>query len=496
MTTSVFFANMMWVLLLVNWVAEWNWREKFADFKHNYLLHAVLVMLAVHILWLIGTENLSYAFFDIQKKLPLFALPLVILTSPRLNKKELMGVGACYLATILVMTIVGWVRYLTMPDLPYRQIVPHIWHIRFGLNVCLALAVITLAAWRKRQPWCTLVCSLLACWLLAFLVLLHAYTAFVILAVTSLVIVTGYGSRFQKRNRIVITSLIIATLMIGIGATAYYCYDYFHLKPLSTQPLPQQTANGNQYTHLDDRLIENGNYVNRYICEEEMRREWAKISHYPYDSVNAAGYTIHPTLLRYLNGLGTTKDSLGMTMLTADDVAAIERGIANPVHLQHGLRRMAYMMCFEYENYQLYRSVNDFTMLQRFELWHNGLQVFRAHPWLGVGTGDVVDQCHQHMHETHSPLDGTDLHTHNQYLNFLIAFGLVGMILIAFSFIRAIWKSKAYKSALFVTLMCIVLISFVSEDTLETLAGILFVAFPMSLLGYNRENKNNQSSTF
>ena len=33
MTTSVFFTNLLWVLLVVNWVVEWNWREKFADFR-------------------------------------------------------------------------------------------------------------------------------------------------------------------------------------------------------------------------------------------------------------------------------------------------------------------------------------------------------------------------------------------------------------------------------------------------------------------------------
>ena len=135
MTTSVFFANMMWVLLLANWVFEWNWSEKFAAFRSQHLLQAFLVLLAVHVVWLVGTSNWSYALFDLQKKLPLFVIPLVVLTSAPLNRKELIGVGFCYMATVLVVSIIGLVRYLTIPDLPYRNIVPYISHIRFGMNV-------------------------------------------------------------------------------------------------------------------------------------------------------------------------------------------------------------------------------------------------------------------------------------------------------------------------------------------------------------------------
>ena len=44
MTTSVFATNLIWTLLLVNWVAEWNWKEKFSNFRSNRLLQAFLVL--------------------------------------------------------------------------------------------------------------------------------------------------------------------------------------------------------------------------------------------------------------------------------------------------------------------------------------------------------------------------------------------------------------------------------------------------------------------
>ena len=205
-----------------------------------------------------------------------------------------------------------------------------------------------------------------------------------------------------------------------------------------------------------------------------MRQEWGKLSNHPFDSLTSTGYTVYPTLLRYLGGMGLTKDSLGMTRLQPNDIAAIEKGIANPVYLRPGPRKLIYVLLYEYENYRCFRSVNNFSVLQRLELWRNAWQVFTQNPLLGVGTGDVVNQCHAQMQQNHSPLADTDLHTHSQYLNFLLAFGLIGFLLIVLPFIRAIHLHRLCYSPLFTAFLCILLISFISEDTLETLAGIMF----------------------
>ena len=206
------------------------------------------------------------------------------------------------------------------------------------------------------------------------------------------------------------------------------------------------------------------------------------MSSFPFDSITSTGYTVYPALLRYLGAMGYTKDSLGMTHLQPADIQAIEKGIANPVYLHPGPRKMFYVLFYEFENFRCFRSISNFSSLQRIELWRNAWQVFLRHPLFGVGTGDVADQCRQQMEAAHSPLADSGMHTHNQYLNFLLAFGLVGFLLILLSFIRAIHVEHLCRSALFTALLCIVLISFISEDTLETLAGITFVALGLSIL--------------
>ncbi len=490
MTTSVFVTNLLWVLLSINWIMEWNWREKFADFRHNYYLHAVIVLAAVHLIWMLATENIAYGFFDIQKKLPLFILPLIVFTSKPLSRNESSIIGFWYVLTIIVVSIIGLVRYLTIPDLPYRDIVPYISHIRFGLNICLALFLLAYSAMRIPKPRFIVTNVIVALWLLFFLLMLHAYTSFVILFITSIILLIAFGKRLSKHTRRCL-SLIVLGITIGVGGlTWHYCHDYFHLKELSTQPLLASTLNGNPYTHHNDGLIENGNYVNNYICEPELRQEWSKRSNFSLDSVTSNGYTLYPALLRYLNALGVTKDSLGMTRLCENDIRAIEKGTANPVYLQHGVRKLYYVLFFEYESYRCYHSVCNFSMLQRIELWRNGWQIFLTHPIFGVGTGDVVDVCHQRLSDISSPLAGTEMHTHNQYLNFLLAFGLFGFFLIAFFFIRAIITNHSCRNILFTAFLCILLISFISEDTLETLAGITFAALGYSLLSPRKAPKN------
>lgn len=482
MTTSVFFTNLVWVLLVANWVAQWNWREKFADFGCNYLLQAFLALLAVHVLWLLTTDNIAYALYDLQKKLPLFCIPLVVLTTAPPTPKETLSIGVCYVGTVLTVTIIGLVRFLTIDNLPYRQIVPYISHIRFGLNVCLTLVMIIWVALKFRRRWLYLLGAVLALWLLGFLMLIRSYTSFVVLLTSAVVLPLCYRRRMGKPLRATLFACVFGGVLLAAGLCSYYCHDYYHLRPLSTAPLASVTPNGNPYLHLNDSLIENGNYIHHYICREEMRRQWSKCSALPFDSATATGWTVYPTLLRYLNGLGVTKDSLGMTHLSQADVAAIERGIANPVYLQAGPRKMVYMLCYEFENFRHHHSVQGFSMLQRIELWRNAFVVLRQHPLWGVGTGDVPDLCQRQLKASGSFLAQTGMHTHSQYLNFLLAFGLVGFATMAIFFVRAIVRTHSCRRVLFAAFLCTVLVSFISEDTLETLAGITFTAFFFALL--------------
>lgn len=485
-TTSNFMMNLAWALLLVNWVAEWNWKEKFKDFRSNRLLHAFLLLFAIHLVGLLWTSNFDYAFNDIRVKLPLLAVPLVVLTTKRLEAKEMHTVLGFYIATLFVVCVIAFVRYITIPNLPYRQLVPFISHIRFSLNLCLGTALIFYNLVHHPRPISSKLIEISIIWLVTAeeaLSLLQSYTAFAVLAVLVVVTLIVYWNHIpSKTTRWVAASCLASALVAALLVIGSLSRDYYRMVPLSQQPLAAATQNGRPYIHKQDGLIENGNYVNNYICREELESGWMALTGTSIDDTTPNGYSVYSTLLRYLNALGTTKDSVGLTLLNANDIANIQQGIANPVYCDASkVRKMVYVMLFERENYVHFHAVKNFTMLQRFELWRNGWQVFLQHPIFGTGTGDVVDACHAQLQQNDSPLTDTTKHTHNQYLTFAITFGIVGFILIFGAFIYAFRKQRLLTYFPTLAITTITLISFLTEDTLETAAGTLLVTLFLSL---------------
>ena len=486
MTVSVWACNLAWVVLLANWLVEWIFTDKatrraiLSGFGSNRLLQAFLALFLIQVIGLLWSANWDYGLDHVRKCFPLIAVPMVLLTRP-VNDRRLWGnVLFCYVMGIVASCIVGLVRWFTIPDLPYRSIVPFLSHIRFSLNLCLAIALLLWQAWRGRRLWQRLVCGLLSVGFLSYLFLLQSYTGLIILMLLGVVTILSRRKSLPHR-RLTLSALAGAVVLLA-GVSAYFVWDYYHLKPLSQAPLASVTANGNPYQHTQDGFVEHGNYVNNYVCPIELEREWAKVSTMPLDSLTANGYCVRPALVRYLNALGFTKDSAGMAQLSPSDIAAIEKSVANPIYTKPlSVRRMYAVMLYEYESYRCYRAVNNFTMLQRFELWRNGFQVFLQHPLFGTGTGDAVDACHAQLEASSSPMAGTTKHAHNQYLTYLISFGLIGFGVIVCFFVRAFRGRGVARCYPLLALLTIFMLSCLTEDTLETLAGDMFFAFFASL---------------
>lgn len=330
MVTSVWASNLMWVLLGVNWLFEGCWREKWQMARQSRLLQAFVALYLLYLVGMLWTDNIAHGWTILQVKLPLLVVPLVVLTSRPLVGRARRLVLAGYAATVLVVSVIATVRLVTIPDLPYRDAVPYISHIRFALNCCVVVYLLSLGnpgRLIRLRLLGKVACVLLVLWFLVFLAFIHSYTAFAILAVVSLVLLLA---RYRRWPLIALWLLLagVAAFLVGREAKAYY-----RLVPQATEPLSAYTAGGRPYDHYRDGIVENGNYINNYLCPDEMRAEWQRRSAVSYDSVGDDGYSLQPTLVRYLNALGLTKDSVGVHSLTDAQVADIERGVANPVYL-------------------------------------------------------------------------------------------------------------------------------------------------------------------
>lgn len=476
MVTTQGLSNVVWVSLLVNWLIEGRWREKWQMARESRLLHAILALWLMYMSSLLLGDDPLRVLNQLEIRLAILAVPLVVLTTPPPEGKTRSMILWAYAATVLVVSVIGGVRLALFPDLPYRDAVPFISHIRFALNCCvvIVLLVVGIQKPKAKSPKPKVLRLCLAAWLVIYLLLIRSYTAFFILTVVSLVLILCYWRSWKRVAAwtAVVTAVVVAVVM--------GCRSYYRLSPLASAPLKAVTANGRPYTHMQDGLLENGNYVNNYLCLEELRSEWPRHSSRPLDSVTANGYTLEPALIRYLNALGLPKDSTGVAQLTPLQVADIEQGIPNPVytHSWQG-KKMLYVMLFEYENYRCYRAVEGFTVLQRVELWRVTLRVIAKHPWWGCGMGYMRDEMDAEQEAMQSPMAGYGLYPHNQYLSWMATFGIAGFVIVLCFFLRAA-PALRRQDPLLMAWMVVVLISFLTEDTLGSLVGRLFCTWFMA----------------
>ena len=81
------------------------------------------------------------------------------------------------------------------------------------------------------------------------------------------------------------------------------------------------------------------------------------------------------------------------------------------------------------------------------------------------------------------------LRTHNQYITLGIAFGVSGILLLLAILFYPLWSSYKSCGLLFKGFILIAAVSMLSEDTLETQAGITFFVFLYCLLWRERKIK-------
>ena len=201
MVTSVGLSNVVWVLMLANWLLEGRWKDKWQRARESRLLQAFAVLFLVHAVALLWTSNLAAGLDIVENRLPLLAVPLIVLTTPPPQGRSRRHILYVYGITVFVVTVIGLVRWLTIPDLPHREIVTYVHHSRFSLNICMVIFLLLFygrqAADRHRRF--SILNFLLILWFLFFLLLIRSYTAFAILAVASLVaiLMMPKSHRFQ-----------------------------------------------------------------------------------------------------------------------------------------------------------------------------------------------------------------------------------------------------------------------------------------------------------
>ena len=114
-----------------------------------------------------------------------------------------------------------------------------------------------------------------------------------------------------------------------------------------------------------------------------------------------------------------------------------------------------------------------------------GWALFKAHPLIGVGAGDLRKEVHAKYTQLY-PEKSQSLMPHNQFLSVAAGSGMLGLLIFIVAFFYPLLANKNFKDPFFLMLFFTFFLSFMVENTLENSIGIgffcLFLCMGLSFL--------------
>ena len=493
---SKFLLSVAQLVLVINWLLWGNPILKFKAFFNNKLAVVVTSLFFLHVVGLLYTQEFSYALKDLRIKLPLLALPIILSTSPKFSKSKTYWLLGFFAASVLFGTFASILKlsgFFSDKIYDTRKISVFISHIRFSLMICLTLFFVVLAQLKasKKQK---IALGIVGFWLLLFLIIFESITGIVVLAVLTLTFSFIGVVKLQKLK------LKIATLCCFVVIpllTIYPIYkewnQSFNVAPIETLKIDSYSKNGEEYyNNLNRKEIENGNYVWVNVAWVELNSGWNKRSSIDFEEKDNRNQPVHATLIRYMASKGLTKDAEGINKLTDEEIKLVESGVSNyRFPTQKGLQARIYKILWEFDHYFKGGNPSGNSVMQRLEFWKAGYVIATQNPLIGVGTGDVRISFYEAYETIGTQLQKKYwLRAHNQYFTIFITFGFLGLLWFLVTLFYPVFNfPKTSFWYPYVGFLIIALVSFISEDTLESQIGVTFFAFFNSFLlfGYRKD---------
>lgn len=492
---SVFLMSVAQFVLIINWVLEGRIKEKLLNFWKNKPALIFSLIFLLHIVGLIYTSDYQYAFRDIRIKIPLLLLSLVIATSAYLTKRTLQIILLFFIASVGVATFISTYLFLFTDFSDIRQISPFISHIRFSLMICLAIGLLCYKLYKKQYAatWQFILMALSIMWLVFFLFLFESATGIGVLLTLFFffaILIVVKSQQIHIRLTALLAILVMAGVVFLYINSAFKDYYYVHDYDLNS--LPTHTARGYEYYHdTTSAQTENGHLIWIYICYPELEKAWEAHSHYPFYGEDEKGQYLPATLIRYMASKGLKKDADGFKELSQRDIKAIEKGIVSVNFFDIiTLRKRIHEILFEYEVYTETGNPNNLSVMMRLEFFKAAVSIIKNNFLIGVGTGDV-DKAFKNMYvEMESKLEPKNQRrTHNQYLTIFVAFGFVGFVIFMVALLYPPVKLKRFADYRYLIFFIIAAMSMLTEDTMETQAGVTFFAFFNTLFLFAQDKR-------
>jgi heme/copper-type cytochrome/quinol oxidase subunit 2 len=402
----------------------------------------------------------------------------LVVGSLSISQKQLKWIFLSLSIGIWIATLSAYYNYFQMgPGLQdQREMVQGISHIRLSLLVVLQVGAVVYF-WPALNTPLRFYCGLVILNGLFFLNLLQSSTGAVVLAVLLVFSLLYFSAKIKSAKTTLFITLLPLLLIAGLAIFSVNYYQNYFVAETESKPLETKTESGSRYLHTPSQIVENGHYTFQYLAYNEMREAWNNRSSHKINE----GSQVEATLIRYLTSKGLRKDREGVNALSEQDVRNIEMGYPNQIYKnQQGLALRFHKLMFGWHIYSVTGKVTGLSFFQRILYWDVAAEIIDQNLWLGTGTGDVK-AAFKDMHRKMNPeLDKRYWSkSHNQFLTFFVSFGILGFLYFISLFAAAFRALKFNYLAL--AFLVIAFVSCLSEDTLETQAGVTFFSFFFAL---------------
>lgn len=473
-------------VLLFTALVEDSWVNKFNRIKKHKIILFIPAIFFIYVISSIITYKSGKSLYDLQKSLFFLVIPLAFLIGKNISNFQKRFLFYAFAVAIFISTLVALIYWRLDTENVMFEVhkISLISHIRFSFQLILIFwfLILFIAQNKKYFTWPVKISLMfLSAYFLAFLIFQQSLTGLIAFG-GSLFFNTIYFL-FQHRYKYRMAYLLIAAsiIIVPIFYVVSIVNSFFNIEKVDKLSIEKTTGRGNPYSNnFDDPMVENGRYVKLYICTDEMREEWNKISTIKYDSIMSNGYPLESTLIRYLTSKGLRKDADGVLALNSQDITNVENGIANVIFQtkRYTLYPRIYQTVWEYYVYSKTGNANHQSFSQRIEFSKAAITIIKENFWFGVGTGNWKDEFRNTFIKNNSKLS-EDLYasSHNQYLNYWVKFGITGFLLIMFFIIYPIIKTRRYRDSLFLIFLVFLFIANLSDSNFESHMGSSFFLF-------------------
>lgn len=489
MSIAGFWLSGTW--LLDQWHTDGQTRRyRWSKALGNPVFWVLTGLFLVHVVGMAHTSDWQYGLRDLRIKLPLLLFPLIFFTARPID-------GKVFRRMLLVFVLAAGVAALICLMIPLgllnrevsnvRNISIFISHVRFSMLLVFACAVLLLWLSERRCIWLAVPLLVVN---LSFLWVIESLTgAFLLCAVLLLFLVSDEASVLQRGVRRTLRIALPLAIIVA-GAWMYNAMlNHLRIPESFLESLPEHSAHGSPYEHhMGNSQKENNHLIWYCIARNELDTAWQRRSALPLYGEDGRGHQVFTTLLRYMTSMGLTKDAVGVQALSDEDIRRVEAGVTSVLEFKHkGLRRRFDKLLFEVSLVKNGGNPSGSSVTQRLEFWRAAVYLIAQNPVLGVGTGDVKGSMTEAYEAIDSKLyDPFRLRAHNQYLTFWVAFGIAGVLLLLASLFIPLGVPVPERGFLFTAFCLIVALSYLTEDTLETQAGVTFVSFFAALFAVQR----------